>query len=228
MLPNQMQDFYSPWIGAQNRIWQSVLRLGQRSYYNKGDIILGIGQHIDHLYYLHVGQVKYGSINSEGNEKIMWYLDKGNTFGAAPFLDKRPVANAITAIDKCEVYSFSRECFNDEIVPKYPELITNLMQSMAYKNRVAVSRGGDMACLLSRVSKILFYVAQRQSDNQAIGKVICSKGISQQELAFILGVHRVTLNHVIAQLKREGIIGHIGKRNLIINSMERLLKIAQN
>lgn len=228
MLPKEIQDFYSPWIGAQNRIWQSVLYLGQKRCYNKGSVILAIGQPIDHLYYLHTGQVKYFTISSEGNEKIMWYLDKGNVFGAAPFFDKRPVANAITAIEKCEVYCFPRSYFNDEIVPKYPELVTNLIQSMAYKTRLAVNRGGDAACLLSRVSKILFYVAQRQSNNQAIGKVVCPKGISQQELAFILGVHRVTLNNAIAQLKREGIIGHIGKRNLVINSVERLLKYVQN
>ncbi|HEY3424174.1 MAG TPA: Crp/Fnr family transcriptional regulator [Negativicutes bacterium] len=222
MLPNQqIQDYYSPWIVAQNRIWQSVLGLGQKRCYNKGNIILSISQPINHLYYLHAGQAKYFTINAEGHEKIMWYLDQGNTFGAAPFFDKRPVANPIVAIDKCEVYSFSRECLNDEIVPKYPELVTNLMQSMAYKTRVAVNRGGDVACLLSRVSKILFYVAQRQSDHQ-------TKGISQQELAFILGVHRVTLHNAIAQLKRAGVIGHIDKRNLVINSVERLLEFAQN
>ncbi|HWR42294.1 Crp/Fnr family transcriptional regulator [Sporomusa sp.] len=230
MQTNQIQDFNSPWICAQNHVWESVLHLGQKHLYKKGSLILGNGQPVNHLYYLHVGQIKFSKLNSEGDEKIIWYLDKKNLFGAAPFFDRRPIknmCNALIAIEDCEIYTFSRTCFNNEILVNYPELVANLIQSMAYKIFLGVNRGGDLEALPRRVCKVLHYILERESDSLVSGNRGCSKGISQQELAFILGVHRVTLTNVISQLKREGIIGHISKRRLLINDVERLLRYTQ-
>jgi CRP-like cAMP-binding protein len=229
MLIDQVEECYSPWISAQNRVWESILNLGNKHTYCKGSIIIGGGQPINDLYYLHVGQVKYSTTTREGNLKILWYLDNGNIFGAAPFFEGRPARNynAITTMEKCEVYTFSRICFHDEIVANYPRLLSNLIQSMANRIFLALNRGGDLDSLRSRVCKILFYIVQREN-NKSSGKVVCSTGISQQELAFILGVHRVTLNSIITQLKHEGIIGQISKRNLVINNTERLLEYAQD
>lgn len=226
----EIVDSYSPWISARNRIWESVLHLGKKHCYDKGNFILGGGHPTDHLYYLHTGQVKYSLVSPEGNEKIIWYLDNGNIFGAAPFFEGSPmgdICSAITALEKCEVYIFSRDCFNNEIVVKYPELVTNLIQSMAFKIFLAVNRGGDLTSLPSRVCKILIYLLQREGDGDVNGRIISSKGISQQELAFILGVHRVTLGNAITRLKQEGIIEHISKRRLVVNSAERLREYAR-
>lgn len=229
MLANPIQDFYSPWIYAQNKIWESVLQLGQKQIYEKGAIILGGGKPVDYLYYLHRGRIKFSKLTADGDEKIVWYIDKENIFGAAPFFDRRPirdVCNLLTALEECEVYIFSRECFSKEIVVKYPELLENLIQSMAYKIFLGLNRGGDLSSLPSRVCKVLRYVIQKEAGG-VIDRKVRSKGISQQELADILGVHRVTLNNAISQLKREGIIGHMSKRSLIINDIDRLYEYVQ-
>jgi CRP-like cAMP-binding protein len=223
-----IQHFCSPWISAQNTIWQSVLHLGQRHYYNKGSIIIGNNQSgINHFYFLQAGRVKYSSISLEGNEKILWYLEKGNIFGEVPFFDRKIMENVFTATEKCEVYLFSRQCFHDEILPKYPELVVNLLKSMANKTRVVAIHASDLASLVGRVSKALIYLVTRENANQFPGRTVCTKGISQQELACILGVHRVTLNNAIAQLKQEGIIGHLSKSRLVINDYGQLLKLAE-
>lgn len=225
MLANPIQDFYSPWIYAQNKLWESVLELGQKHVYEKGAIVLGGGKPVDYLYYLHAGRIKFSKLTADGDEKILWYINKENIFGAAPFFDRRPIrdmCNMLTALEDCEVYTFSRECFSKEIVVKYPELLENLIQSMAYKIFLGLNRGGDLSSLPSRICKVLRYVIQREQGTGAADKKIRSKGISQQELADILGVHRVTLNNAISQLKREGIIEHISKRSLVINDIGRL------
>lgn len=231
MLINQIQSFCSPWIGAQNKVWESVLHLGHKHTYAKGSMVLGGGQPVDHLYYLYAGRIKYSKTNAGGDEKIVWYIDKGNIFGAAPFFDRQPIknmGNTLIATENCEVYTFSRSCFNNEIVGKHPEVVSNLIESMAYKIFLAVNRGGDLASLPCRVCKVLLYVIQRQSNSgSSKDNKISSKGISQQELAVILGVHRVTLNNTIVQLKREGVIGQISKRSLVINNIKRLLEYAQ-
>jgi CRP-like cAMP-binding protein len=234
MLPDMsnspIQDFYSPWIDAQNSIWKSVLHLGEKRIFGKDSIILGGGKPVDYLYYLHIGCIKFSKLNSDGDEKIVWYIDRENVFGTAPFFDRRPttnMCNLLTALEDCEVYVFSRECFNNEIIVKHPELLENLIQSMAYKIFLGLNRGGDLSSLPTRICKVLRYVIQRQP-NLGIGeKIVRTKGISQQELADILGVHRVTLSNAISQLKCEGIIGHMSKRSLVILDVGRLLNYAQ-
>jgi cAMP-binding proteins - catabolite gene activator and regulatory subunit of cAMP-dependent protein kinases len=230
MLPSPIQDFYSPWIYAQNSIWKSVLHLGEKHIYEKGNIILGGGKPVNYLYYLHAGRIKFSKLTADGDEKIVWYIDRENVFGTAPFFDRRPITNMcnlLTALEDCEVYTFSRECFNNEIIVRHPELLENLIQSMAYKIFLGVNRGGDLSSLPTRICKVLRYVIQRQPNLGFGEKTIRTKGISQQELADILGVHRVTLNNAISQLKREGIIGHMSKRSLVILDVGRLLNYVQ-
>lgn len=137
------------------------------------------------------------------------------------------MCNMLTALEDCEVYTFTRECFSKEIVVKYPELLENLIQSMAYKIFLGLNRGGDLSSLPSRICKVLNYVIQRETEVGIASKKVRSKGINQQELADILGVHRVTLNNAISQLKREGILEHMSKRSLVISDIERFRAYVQ-
>ncbi len=98
MLINQVHDCYSPWIEAQNSIWESVLQLGQKRFYNKGDVISGAGMLTDFLYYLHRGKAKYFTISPDGNKKILWYLDSGNVIGVAPFLERKPIKSVYNVV----------------------------------------------------------------------------------------------------------------------------------
>ena len=109
---------------------------------------------------------------------------------------------------------------------QYPELIVNLLEGMANKTHIISGHACDLASLLNRVSKVLVYVAEREYTNITDVKVVCRKGISQQELASILGVHRVTLNHTVGQLKKQGIIGEMTKSQLVILDYKRLLALA--
>ncbi len=223
-----IQHFCSPWISAKNAVWEKVLHLGQKHSYNKGNVIIGGNQPPgDYLYYLYSGTVKFYGASPEGNEKIIWYLERGNIFGEVPFFEGKVMENVFIATEKCVVYIFTRQCFNEEILPKHPDLVTNLLYSMANKIRVVTLHASDLAALPSRVCKVLIYLVDRSDGGGPGGEVVGTQGITQQELACILGVHRVTLNNAIAQLKQEGIIGHISKNKLVINSYARLLEMAE-
>ena len=53
-----------------------------------------------------------------------------------------------------------------------------------------------------------------------------SPGISQTELANILGIHRISLLRVIQKLKRDGVIRELTKDRLVITNLERLRELA--
>lgn len=216
----------SPWIKATNSVWEEVLHLGQRQRYSKNAIIGGNDEHVDSLQYLYKGRIKMSRFNVEGNEKILFYIEKGNLFGEVPFWSGEPMISTFIATEPCEVYSFSRQCIKDQIMSNYPHLVVNLLEGMANKTYIISGHAGGLESLVSRASKVLIYVAEREHGVITDAKVICAKGISQQELANILGVHRVTLNHAIGQLKKQGIIGEMTKSTLVILDYGRLLELA--
>lgn len=226
MPEEHIANLCSPWIQSKNTIWEQVLHLGRKCTYNKGNIVAGNGDEIDCLYYLYKGRLKMSKINSAGTEKILWYLDEGNLFGEVPFLDKKPMDSTFTANTPCEVYIFTRQCVQEEIIVKYPALVLNLLESLANKARVFSTQASDIATLIGRVSKVLIYVIEREYVDKTTGRIECSRGISQQELASILGVHRVTLNHAISQLKKNGIVEEMTKKRLIISDYSQLLSYA--
>lgn len=226
MPEEHIANLCSPWIQSKNTIWKTVLHLGQKYTYNKGNIVAGNGEEVDCLYYLFKGRLKMSRISSTGAEKILWYLDEGNLFGEVPFLDKKPMDSTFTASTPCQVYIFSRQCVQEEIIVKYPALVLNLLESLANKARVFSTQAGDIATLIGRVSKVLIYVIEREYVDKTVGRIECSRGISQQELASILGVHRVTLNHAISQLKKEGVVEEMTKKRLIVSDYGRLVSYA--
>lgn len=214
----------SPWIKPRNQEWEAVLSLAHKRTYKKGAIIDG-SESKNFLYYLHRGRVKYSRIDAEGPEKIFWYIDRGNLFGEVPFWSGKTMENSFTVTENAEIFAFSRACVQHEIMSKHPSLIINMLTSMANKLRVQSLQNGDFTSLISRLSRILMYAIGRDHKEINEGRLEC-KGVSQQELASLLGVHRVTLNNAVAQLKREGIIGEMTKKKLVISDCAGLMKHA--
>ena len=217
---------HSPWIKSGNIVWEQVLRLGQRQRFNRNEIVGGNGENVDYLHYLYRGRIKLCRLTTSGIEKILFHIEAGNLFGEVPFWHGKPMDSAFIAEEPCEVYAFSRQCIKDEIMTVFPDLIMNMLEGMANKTHILGNQACDIADLVTRVSKVLVYVADREQKGINGTQGIIVKGISQQELASMLGVHRVTINHAIAQLKRQGIIGEMTKSNLVILDYERLLEMA--
>ena len=53
-----------------------------------------------------------------------------------------------------------------------------------------------------------------------------SPGISQTELANLLGVHRISLLRVIQKLKRDGVLQELTRDRLVIKDLEKLRSLA--
>ena len=217
---------HSPWIKSGNTAWEQVLHLGQRQRYNRNGIVGGNGENVDCLQYLYRGRIKLCRITAGGIEKILFHIEAGNLFGEVPFWHGKPMDSAFVAEEQCEVYTFSRQCIKDEIMPSFPDLIVNMLEGMANKTHILGNQACDIADLVTRVSKLLVYVAEREQKGINGTQSVTVKGISQQELASMLGVHRVTINHAVGHLKRLGIIDEMTKSNLVILDYVRLLEMA--
>lgn len=210
---------WSPWLNQNQSSWENVLHLGVKKQFKKNSVVIGNGEPVNNLYYLQKGKIKVVSTTCLGREKPIWYISSGNIFGEVPFLDGGLCYTVFSCLEDCTVYAFSREVFSKEIFLQHPEVMMSILATLSIKTRNLLSQINDL-CLNSpkmRVCKMLYYLNLSSSGNQI--------EISQQELGDMLGIHRVTLNHILNDLKSKGIISKkTCKKKIIVENCEELLE----
>ena len=129
-MDNDILSLWSPWLRTANSPWEQVLHFAVKKHYSKNDIILGNRQLINELYYLHVGEIKMIHLNSEGEEKPVWYIGSGNIFGETPFLLGGECNTIFTCVRDSIVYTFNRQLVMEttKTICHYPLTIPSLRQ----------------------------------------------------------------------------------------------------
>lgn len=203
-----------------NSAWRSVLQYGiLKKYAAKAHI-----KQADTIYFVHRGQIRLTHYTVDGMEKILWYINEGCLFGEARFFDPAPVLDTyFVCCTPCEVYSFSRACLCNEVWPEHPELKDDMMHGMARKLRVLASQASSLYVddVLARVCKFL---SLRLVPNSV--PLIAKPCVSRQEMASLLGVHRVTLYKVLRQQEEEGLWGTFSRHGVVILQPEKFQAIA--
>ena len=221
-----MDMFLNRWIGFSelrdlNPEWRSVLSLGVRYTYPKGTML----EWKDALSFLDAGKIRLMHVSPEGTEKVMWYIAPGCLFGETPFLDPLESQGFAVCVEPCVVYTFSRECVLGTLYRTRPDLIANLLHSMARKIRIM--SGQAMSLFLDDVPiRVCKFLAQRLVPESK--PLLAHPGISQQEMSSLLGVHRIHLYRVLKQQEEEGLLGPFSKDGVVILDEERFMKLARS
>ena len=165
--------------------------------------------------YLEAGEVYLVRILADGRERLLWISTPPCFIGEGPFFDQLPAASSFIVTKQSVLYAFSPTWIFNTLLPKYPELTFTLLQSMAHKLRVLNNQSVcfSMEELPSRIYKFLFSRLGTEKIN-TLNSI--NLGLSQQEIANLLGVHRVTLNKALRTLVRQGILGLYSKKETYI------------
>lgn len=189
-----------------NALWRSVLSLGRLRKFAKGEHV----QQGKDLLFLDRGKVYLMLQNQEGVEKIVWYVREGCIFGEPPFFDCIPNEGSLVCATDCMVYTFSAPTV-DRITRERPDLMYNLFQSMSRQMRI-MSYHASSLYLDDGLARICKFLAERivPGSNPLTAKI----GISRQEMASLLGMHRISLYRVLRQQEERGLFGR-GARGLM-------------
>lgn len=116
----------------------------------------------------------------------------------------------------CTVYAFSRKCVLNEILPQNPELTAALFRTLAIKVRVLINQTVCLSLddLPARICKYLNL--RREAQILKDGPLVVCPVLNQQELASLLGVHRVTLNKSLRELEKAGVLGPYSRDEVYI------------
>jgi CRP-like cAMP-binding protein len=101
-----------------------------------------------------------------------------------------------------------------------------MFRSLASKVRVLCNQSASL-CLDDLASRICKFLHLRL-DNQGIREKVpyVCPGLNQQDLANLLGVHRVTLNKALRELEKARIISPYSRDEVYILDMKRFRNVA--
>ena len=145
--------------------------------------------------------------------------------GETPLINEKPCAYYFQALEDCQVYWFSKAVLYGVILVKHPEITKSLLSIMARKVHVLSTQVEDQVFLkpMVRVAKViyLFYTKKKETG----WKEYPSLPVSQEDIANLLGLHRVTVNNVLQSMRNSGILENNTHR-IIVRDMELLKKAA--
>ncbi|HCU67665.1 MAG TPA: Crp/Fnr family transcriptional regulator [Desulfomicrobium sp.] len=207
--------------------WRRVLSQGRRMKFAKGTHISSYGADAGTLYYLERGEIWLTRSTMDGREKIIWAIGPDSLFGETPFFDELPARSAMVAAVDCTVYAFARQCVLSQILPAHPDLMLALFKSLALKVRVLSNQAVSLS-LDDLPSRICKYLHLRQKDDiSEKAPLVVSPGLNQQDLANLLGVHRVTLNKSLRELEKSGVLGPYSRDEVYILDRKRFNELVR-
>lgn len=206
--------------------WQKVLPLGMERHLTKGTVIMRAGQIVDTLYYLTSGEVRMERSNLDGLQKTYWYIGPDCVFGETPLFHRMPTTLTAVCTKPTIVYLFSRDTLIHKILPNNPELFMEIVETLAHKVRVLTNQIAtlSMDALNIRICKYLHNALER--DEQ--GHLFVSLHISQQTLANVLGVHRVSCNRALRELEKKGIISECTNKKIYIRDETEFFRLTNS
>jgi CRP-like cAMP-binding protein len=195
--------FFSDWPAEQ------LERLAAASHarrYADGEIVLQTGIASDHLAVIAAGSLLSQRTLKNGNTVLIGYLLTGQVTGHLAVLDGDPPALDAIANGETDMILIPGAVFRD-IVSNDPVRLMSIVKSLCRRTRldyegIILRAGNSRRC---QIAKLISYWA-RGIEKDGGGIYELDIGITQEQIAAQLGCTRQTVNRVITQMVKEGIL----------------------
>ena len=163
------------------------------------------------------GLVKVVLSSAQGDEVVLTTLGPGAIIGELAVLDGSPRSASVVAAEPTTVVLLSRATVL-ELLNRHPSVLDALLRSLGNLIRRLTEQAGDLVFLdlAGRVAKLLLHLAEAHG----AGSTVLDLGLSQSDLAAMVGATRPAVNRVLQNLATRGVIEVDGQRIVLINIAE--------
>ncbi len=178
---------------------------GYLQKYKAGESIYMQGENADRLYFIKEGRVRAYYITGSGKELTLEIIEKGRIIGESSFLSQCTCPVSVAAVNQVEllVCDLNRlySCMEES-----PELMKILLQLLSHTCNHLVEQLRRIT-LYDRYQKIASFLLG-ETENPDLDRGVTKDSIpyTQEDLAMILGLNRVTVNRVLNEWKKDGIL----------------------
>lgn len=190
--------------------------------YKKKDLLFMEGQIPNDLYYIVQGQIKTYKVNYDGKELITGIYRAGEFLGYVPLLEDKPYSEQAEVLEDVKIAVIPKSDFlsliysSRDVVRKFIKMLSNNIAEM--ENRLL-----DLAyqSIRQRVASALLNISRKfaQPSNDEIITV------ARRDISDIVGTATESLNRILTDFKKEGLIKTSGGGLKIINKakLEKIL-----
>ena len=190
-----------------------------------GHMVFAEGEPGDRLYIIISGKVKIGRRSPDGHENLLTIMGPSDMFGELSIFDPGPRTSSATTITAVRAVSMDRDALRAWTADR-PEIAGQLLRVLARRLRRTNNNLADLIFtdVPGRVAKQLLHLGQQFGTREG-GAMRVTHGLTQEEIAQLVGASRETVNKALADFAHRGWIQLEGKSVLICDS-ERLAKRA--
>lgn len=182
-----------------------------------------------YIYLLEEGLVSLSSKSSSStSDHIIFVYKKGEVFPAAPLKKellsgRKPVfvAQTVVTVKKILRKDFDAEIYKQENIHKYVNYLINLLE-LHYERLDNYEQGVIQKRVIERIHYMAVRFGKKNGD-----EVIVEGNYSHSGFAMTLGTTRETINRVMKDLEKMGIVS-IRDKNLVVRSHTKLIKLMKD
>lgn len=231
MLKNYFDEnlnFTNPWLDNLDYDWNELSPLGEKLTVPKHTTLFNQDEQSNYIYIVNHGRVRLSLISPDGEEKALAVIGSNGLLGECSLNEsERYATNAITA-SVTDLIRIDRSVFIDHI-EKNPKLYHQLLDLITQKYRLLCMHSMEISYTkaLSRVCKAFIHLANEYGEKLDDGKIKLTITFTQQEMANLLGITRVSIANNIKYLLDSGYIKK-DNRYYIIQDIEELYELSQS
>lgn len=226
-----LQTTSSGMVVAANKLMPGQEVLDFKGYFKvetfpHNSIIYRPGDSTERVYLLKTGRVRLMRIGKNSNRSVVSILRAGDLFGELFRPEGSTIEELAIASGEAEVWSIEGRDFRAQLEAR-PALAIDVIR--AYSDRVRALRkrvlGLTFKEVPARLAETLLTLAEAHGERCPHGGETDLRGITQQDLADLVGASRSFVSTLINEMKRDGVLGNVG-RILCVRDQKALRKIA--
>ena len=170
------------------------------------------------------GSIKISSLSNEGKEIVFGIINAGEIFGEIAVLDGEERSADATAMTDCELLVLNRRDFL-HLLETRSDLCMILLRILCRRLRQTSEQVEDVMFrhLESRVAKALLQLAESVGLH-GLQSASVELHVSQRELGNMAGGSRESVNKILQNRHRQGLID-LGKASVLIRDLEALRRL---
>jgi CRP-like cAMP-binding protein len=192
----------------------SLAAISRQRTYGRGQFLWYQGDSAEHLVVVCSGTVKVVLTSEQGDEIVLVVLGRHESVGELAILDDSPRSASVVAVEPTTALMLPRAAVL-ELMATRPAVLEAVLCSLGQLVRRLTEQTGDLVFLdlAGRVAKVLLQLAESHAQDER--RQVLDVGLSQSDLAAMVGATRPAVNHILQGFAVRGLISMDGRAILL-------------
>ena len=199
--------------GLSPALRSDIAQRMRETAFDAGQLVFSRSDPGTHLYLITEGKVRISVVTPDGKELSFRHVGPGEVLGEIAVLDGGARSADATAVAKTRAMSLSKPSL-DELISHNPPLAKSALAFVCARLRETTSQLEAIALhpLEVRVARFLMQALRLKGLDLDQPEIVLTLGMSQGELALLVGASRPRVNDALAALEMAGAIKRDGAK----------------